>query len=407
MFLMVMRDLSAPESRPQDHRDEIKIAFVGDRFLAAVFDFLIFSPVVSFCGAGFLKQIKTILLLDPRSNEAALMWMLLVGTSALIVVLLQSVFLFFWQATPGQRFMQLKVISYPRRFESLTFSQALLRSLLWTLSAGFCGIPFLEVIGHPLRRAFHERASDTLVITLKEEYDRGPMFIEKKLVSSWMRMVFLTIGFAALLFGFRTYRSLAQETYFKNLSSESDVHCSRIPVDGYAQFHRQDLAVALYLADEVSSECLNKEADQSLWNGSDGDIAWAYLAKALITEDKTEQDKYFTKVCEYKEREVCAIAQYLSDDENPDAAALRRGGLTSVSSRFLLMEDELKHKDYLSAIILIRDLQKESSLKPLMEKRYVQAAWSLNEEERGRGREPASDDAQEVLHEFKEKFGVE
>ena len=73
---MVIRDLSAPESCPQVFREEVRIAFVSDRFIAAVLDFLIFSPVVSFCVAGFLKEIKTYLLIDPQSFEASIIWFL-------------------------------------------------------------------------------------------------------------------------------------------------------------------------------------------------------------------------------------------------------------------------------------------------------------------------------------------
>lgn len=407
-FSMVIRDLSAPQGAAPQYREEIKIPFATDRFVAAVLDFLIFSPVVSFCVAGFTKQIKTLNLVDYQSFEATIIWALLIFSAFFIVVFSQAAFIYFWQATPGQKFMQMKVISYPRRFEGLSFSQCLLRSTLWGLSFGLLAAPFLEIIGHPLRRAFHERASDTLVITLKEESDPGPLLIERKFVGSWLRMFFLMIFLILGLYGLKTYK-LVENGYFANsVDSENKIFCSEIPVDHHSEAKRQDLAIAMYFADLIDSDCLRKEADVALWGRTDTDQAWAYLAKAIASEDKQNQDKYFTKVCDLeKNSEACSISQYLSLD-TVDGNSLRKNGLNSLSSKMLLLEDVLEQKNYSSALVLIQDLESEESLQPTLEKLYVKSVWSLKELSLKRtDRMPASSDLDDVFKKFKSKYGVE
>lgn len=406
---MVIRDLSAPESSPQIHKDEVRIAFVSDRFTAAVLDFLIFSPVVSFCVAGFLKEIKTYLLLDPESFEASIIWCLFILASLGLVVFIQALFLYFWKATPGQRFMQMKVISYPRRFEELTFAQCLLRSILWALSFGLLAAPFLEVIGHPMRRSFHERASDTLVITLKENQDDGPLLLERKFVGSWLRMFFLLVFLVGGLYAFKAYRLVHQGHFAKAPTREKNLLCNQVEANVYMGAQRIDIAIALFLSDEATSECLRKEADFALWNSLESEKAWAYLAKGIISDEKMDQERYFSKACEWnKKEEPCHLTKFVAQDEDQNAKEFRRKGLSSVTSRVLLLNDMVEQHSYHSAIVLIKDLQQEKPLRASMEKQYVRSIWALNEQSKATSkmRRPASEVSDELLREFKEKYGM-
>lgn len=182
---MLFPDLSAPKaSVEQASRKKPAVAFVGDRFLALLLDFLIFSPVVSFFIAGILRQTKMYFLFNAQSVEGYVSILFMVGFGAVLTTFLHSVFLFFWQATPGQMFMQLRVYSYPVARGRLTYPQCLLRASLWSLSCLTFGIPFMEILSHPLRRAIHERASDTLVVTLKGQGDAGPLLLEEKFIST-------------------------------------------------------------------------------------------------------------------------------------------------------------------------------------------------------------------------------
>ena len=165
---MVFPDLSAPQSQVfKHHRHAIPIAPVPDRLVALVLDFLIFSPVISLLIAGLIRQAKTHFILDAFSAEGSVAVFLVFVAVFFLTVLLQSTFLYFWQASPGQMFLQLRVVSYPHYQEKISINQCLIRSMLWSFGAILLAFPYLEILSHPLRRAFHERASDTMVVTLK------------------------------------------------------------------------------------------------------------------------------------------------------------------------------------------------------------------------------------------------
>lgn len=402
---MVIRDLSDDERRAQMPSRELPLAFPGDRFLAAVFDFLIFSPVVSFCVAGFLKQIKTYLLLDPQSAEAGIVWVLFMLSAVGLAVFFQAIFLYFWQATPGQRFLKMKVVSYPHPATALRFSQCLLRSAGWVGSVFVFGVPFLDILGHPLRRAFYERASDTLVVTEKREHDDGPLVLESRFVGSWMRMFFLMVFASGLIYALQTYHLVQIGRFAAATEKQKNWMCSQVPEE--VPFgDRADQAIAMFMMDQVTADCLDKEADFALWNASQGDQAWAYLAKGVATDDQELRKQYFAKVCESgKKSETCGIADYLTHED--DGAVLRRHGLASVTSRVLLLDKVLEQKNDVAAVVLIEDLRKQAPLREALEKRYVRAVWAINENLReSRGRQPASSEARDIVHEFKEKYGV-
>lgn len=96
---MVFPDLSAPETQPhQPQSSSVPVAFVADRFVALLLDFLIFSPIVSLLIAGLVRQTKTFFLVDAQSSEGVVAAGLVVVAVIFSVTLLQSVFLYFWQA---------------------------------------------------------------------------------------------------------------------------------------------------------------------------------------------------------------------------------------------------------------------------------------------------------------------
>jgi hypothetical protein len=145
-----------------------------------------------------------------------------------------------------------------------------------------------------------------------------------------------------------------------------------------------------------------------LWSYGDTDRAWGYLAKAIVSEDKGDQDKYFDKVCAEKDsQEACTIARYLSEDDGEGATILKPARERSVTAQVLRMEDLLAQKNFVSAVDLIKSLDKEPLLRSALEKRYVRSIWALRDQMKNAKRQPASDKNRELIDEFKEKYGVE
>ncbi len=403
---MLFPDLSAPEiSHSENKTNKKAIAFVADRFLALALDFLIMSPLVSLFLAGLMRKTKTYFLLDSQSAEGFVAGLLVFILGAALVVLIQSVFLYFWQATPGQFFMQMRVVSYPPERERLTFSQCLVRSFCFCISFAALAIPFLEVLSHPLRRAFHERASDTMVITLKKVSDDGPHEMEERFISSWIRMGFLIFALCAVVSTLKVYHSLHGGGY--KTSAAATGQCKEIQDADLQGASRLDAALALFMLNEISDECLHKEAEASLWGDPVNSQDMAYLAKYLIS-DKEEQEAYFKKICSDSISSACLLGTYLR--ENGEKHLLKDADQSLWVTQVLLIEDKYESRNIVASLEAIEKLQKVPALRVAMEKKYVRSIWALKESAgRKAGRVPASAnvDSKSWIEDFKEKYGIQ
>lgn len=398
---MVFPDLSAPEvCQKKNVAERTAIAFIADRFLALVLDFLIMSPVVSLLLAGLMKKTKTYFLLDAQSPEGFVAGLLIFILGACIVILLQSVFMYYWQATPGQFFMQMRVISYPHYRQRLSFSQCALRSFCFCASFLLLALPFLEVLSHPLRRAFHERASDTMVITLKKVCDDGPEPLEERFVSSWLRMSFAIFAVFAGVGGLKTYYSLHQSSY---QAASVTAQCKEIHDKDLQGVARLDAAISLFLLNDISEECLNKEAESSLWGDPVNSQEMAYLAKYLVA-DKDEQELYMKRVCQDRSSSSCLLARYLQD--NSELELLAAADQKLWTTQVLKVEEQYDAHHFDASLESIEKLQAVPALKSAMEKKYVRSIWALRDSSsRKSGRVPASV-SKSWIDDFKEKYGI-
>lgn len=399
---MLFPDLSAPQGSVEQARRHKPVAFVGDRFIALVLDFLIFSPVVSFFVASLLRQSKTLFLFDTQSTEAYLTILFMFGFAAVLVTFLQSVFLFFWQATPGQLFMQLRVYSYPVARTRMTYPQCLVRASLWTLSCLSFGLPFMEILSHPLRRALHERASDTLVVTLKSQGDTGPLPIEEKFISSWMRACFIFAAFFVTVLVLREYQALQIGQY--KTPVDSKMYCKELKNDELTGTARLDAAISLFLLESISSECVRKEAEASLWSDPVQAQSLAYLAMYVVS-DTTTQKEYLAKLCEKETTAECLIGRYLAGEARKLPALADR---VSWTEQVLNAEDLYTRQDYVGSLKAIESLQKNAVFTAALEKKFVRAIWALHENKPAKGRAPASEEvSRRWLEVFKGRYDIE
>ena len=404
---MVFQDLSAPQTNVSKASSQpLPLASASDRVLALLFDFLILSPVISLAVAGLMRQTKTFFLLNSASQEGLVAAALVFVAIVFCVVLLQTLSLYYWQATPGQFFMQIRVISYPQEKERLSINQCLVRALLWSCGFIFLAIPFLEVLSHSLRRSFHERASDTLVITLKKNFDEGPYPIESKFIASWLRMSFLFLLLFAVMGYFKTYQSL-RVGEFREKGQSNPYVCKEIKDLDFAGISRLDAALSLFLLDEISPECLDKESEASLWSDPVNSQDLAYLAKVFVTEGDVKKE-YLGKVCTQPDSASCAIARYLNEDGQVQDIEPYRAQLWT--ARFLISEEKFAQQDFIGSLQIIEELQKLPVFKKGLEKRYVRSIWALNEMSKksiSRNRAPASENkSQSWIETFKDKYEV-
>lgn len=414
---MVFPDLSAPEAYVKSAPSKRQhIAPVADRAVAFVLDFLIFSPIISLFIAGLMRQSKTYFLINPTSNEGLIALTLSGVLIFFFSVFLQSLFLYFWQATPGQLFLQMRVVSYPEYQRRLSFNQCVVRSFFWCFNFALFGIPFMEILSHPKRRALHERSSDTLVVTMKEGAHDVPHVLESRFISSWARIAFtmlLAIGFVSF---FKVYYGL-QAGEFKQDPDVKVAACE-------SHMSSMDSAVALYLADGISNSCLSEKVEEVLWSAPSEDVPYAYLARYLMTEGD-EQEKYFAKVCEEASSAVCSLAMYIKHKEN-GTERIENNFADSKTAQVLLIDEKFNQRDFIGSLEIIEALQKDVPFEVALEKKYIRAVWSLQEQaaeekvlqnqlaaqDRGNSRQPASYDVEDVeeaawLQDFKERYDIQ
>lgn len=397
---MVFPDLSAPESVPNTNSEvRYPLASPLDRLSAFVLDFLIFYPVVSFLLAGLSQQIKRIFLSSPNSAEGLTAFILIFVAASMIIVLLQTLFLLTLRATPGMLFLQLRVRDFHSSDAPLNFYQSFLRSMGWVVSAWFCGAPFLEVLGHPLRRHIADRVSDTLVITLKKNYDRGPAYQTTALIQSCMKFILVFSLFNGMLIYTSSYKKFVATS--RADSQTTDIASSCMDVDTDSKFSTLDRAVTLYLIDGLSSDCLNYEADVVLWGNKLENNALAYFAKYL-TSAKEERAKYSEKICADGNQVVCEMVKYIeSPTKAPDLIAESEEW---ASLWYLRSEQAYSQGKFLVSLEGLQKLMVEKDFERSLDRKYARGIWALQNNS-VEGRQPASD-VKSMVDEFKERFDI-
>jgi uncharacterized RDD family membrane protein YckC len=413
---MVYPDIGSASKAAKNKPFEFHLASVADRFLAFVLDSFLLAPVISLMVAGQLKEVRNYALQNENSPEAVIVWFMFVLSVILISIFLQAVFTFFWSATPGQRLLNLRVVSlsyssYENNFNSLSFMQCLFRSFLWWFSFLFIGWPFLEILSHPQRRCLHDRASDTMVISAVPTGDLGPSPMEFRFISSWMRLIFLSLLLMLGLYSIKVHQ-MVRGGFFSREEYDSKGYLCELPVsNALSASKRLDILLALRLLDKKEDECIDSETDLALWNREELDKPMGYLVKYFLEKDNEKKDEYSDFICEkYPEHEACEVVKFDSG-ESTGVTGLKKKGMTLFTSRVLVLEDMMKQKNYVTAGALIQDLLKEKSLEPALEKVYINLGWqvqaALRQQPSRKGRVPASAELEELLQDFKKRFEIE
>lgn len=440
---MVIKDISHPETLPRKHEDSVRLAPVSDRALAFFLDALFFSPVISLLAAGTFRQVKTFSLLNPQAPlvmEAWMVWALVVFTGTWF---LQAAFYYFWSATPGQKFMQLRVVSWPHPEMEMTFSKALLRSLLWCLSWAFLAIPFLELLGHPFRRALHERASDTLVVTLKEGAE-APFAFETRFINSWINLFFASLALLVFVFSVSAVQFVQGPQKIKEVAAheanKDSGLCRELKAwealqSSASAQEKMDRLIALAWANSSGElPCAESELNSHFWDNKTSSQgrqnktseksaeldAWAYLARTVNSVDQKSRRDYVNKACEVAARsEACELGMLILEDQL-SLHKLKAMARSSLSAKVLLIETALAEEEVLTAIQQIKELKNEKLLSDFYHKSYVKAVWAAQRKSDGGGRAPSSEPVkpaselkaqdpvlEQILKDFRREFDLQ
>ncbi|GIL18726.1 MAG: hypothetical protein BroJett040_24770 [Oligoflexia bacterium] len=375
---MVFLDFTQQNEKPSVH--DLKIAPVSDRLLAFFFDVVIFSPILSLILSQLLKKIELRYYTSPESMEFYVLVGVSVALGLFFVIITQALFITYWNATPGKMFFKLKVIPL-HGSGKVRFPQALLRSGLWSLEVLFLMIPFVEVLSHHYRRPLHDRASDTMVITLKEQGDLGPHPMETHFVRTMLFILVCGVLFWSSLIVTQFYRMAERGEFKRHELEEEQYLCASITAQVDDEENRLDYAIARYLAGEVGEKCLLAEADFALWQSEKDIQAWAYLAKAIHYQyDDEKSDLYLDKVCETENQgEPCFLSQALQHEN------VRLKKKTSLTAMMLSLKQQSRQGDYQDYLQELKNLSQFPGFEHFVQKEIVKALWIAGEAEKSKG----------------------
>ncbi len=178
------------------------------------------------------------------------------------------------------------------------------------------------------------------------------------------------------------FYKLAVKGDFKKSELEADEYlCSSVTHALDSGDNRIDKAIALYLADEISEDCLSSEADFVLWTPSDLEKSWAYLAKGLLKKYDSEQfEAYLQKACDVDENgPACDLAQYQADPLHHQIP------VGSETGRILQVVQDFETAHYAKAEKMFQSLGRVSGFETFSRQGVVKSLWAQNQIEKSKG----------------------
>ena len=372
---MVFGDLSEiSESQKRPY------APISDRVLSLLVDLSLFSPIFSLCLSSLLKKLQYRYYAQPDSTEFwALMGLVVLGYATL-TIFFQGFLWAVFGATPGQFFFQLRVVRVRDR-KPPTLRMAWLRSFLFWFECLFFGLPLLEIFSHSERRALHDRATETEVITLKKQGIASPHPIESKVVGVFFTacLAFFMVWSWVMVSG--VYRQIKNGQYKEAQLTETETLCSE--VGAREEGSRVDEALGMYLAGHLTSECLSSEVDFAFWKNETSEKAWASFASAVLNEkDKALKRSYLEQACPAEEGPTtpCALGQWWGHPHGSVPQAVN-----SWTQSILSLQQAAFHRDVVKWEKQLKNLPEDFDLPEYVQVQKIKLLWFQDQSEQARG----------------------
>ena len=373
-----------------------------DRFASGVIDYLILGmPFVYLILAPF-ERISRESALYSEHGALTIVSVLGVVAALFFLVLYQALMTWAWGGTVGQLILGLRVRSIWGE-EKIRLSTAALRAVLWLLTWAFLGVPLLALFSNRLRRAIHDRITDTYVISLRQgRAVRAPSLQESALV----RGVLWAFGMVALLFGLAVLWSLLgsshrERAWVAALESEgtlceavSEAQSNWPSVMGPTP-DRLNVAMALYAANVIDRKCLQAEVE--VLHLTKEASAALYLVKSFVYADRSDiSDQYLENVCaEFSESPECKMSTVIRavSEDNLDVmqsalSELKKTGL--VYPAIWAVRQYLKHEDYRSAEEFLTEIPNQREFSEFINPARAKILWALDRRDEAAGVEAAA-----------------
>ncbi len=355
-----------------------RIAPISDRLLAFGFDVFLFTPVFSLALGLLFRRLLWKADILSGSLESYVFFGLGFFVSAILTVIFQTVSLYFFGGTPGKHIFKLKVVSVTEggAIYPISSTQSLLRSCLWVMECAFLGIPFLEVLSQKERRPLHDRAAETMVVTLKNNSDLGPHSIESQFIKKFITLLLAMTVLWGMVFIAQAHQMLMNGGFQSPASEENRFVCSSISDKITKEKNRVDLSLAQYLIGEINGSCLLVEADAAILAPKDQvKNAWGYLAKGLFYRYDREQSRaYFDQACDRgADSEACYLAGRIRNERWGWFSGEARG----LTAKVLKIQGLSSQGDFVSALYVINELTNQSiQFREYTQKQVVKLLWA-------------------------------
>jgi hypothetical protein len=363
---MVFEDISVEKTQsPKWHP-----ADPLERFFAFCLDITLLTPLIAFVCSIHMREIEN----DITQGFDSGLWLSLLTTGLFSSVSLQTLFFYFYSATPGQSMLNLKVQSLEN--ENLSWGDSFTRSFTFHLSGLLLFIPFIEVFTHRIGRCLHDRVSDSIVI---QPYPKSQKPLTLLQINNLKMVTLLGLFFSILIFIFQISERAAEPlSLIKN---------SELPG------HLDSFTAKAVLLKNFDSETQEK-IDQLLWkskSNQDRDVAYYFRWRA--TQDKDEKTLILAKICQVEDSLFCRILN--SKTKKIDVKTIR-----SQTALVALLNTKAEISDFQAAFEAYDALKKYRSLNQALKVWDVGLFLKLEKALKNQ-RSPASEDFKTRLEEFK------
>lgn len=371
-----------------------KIAHPLDRLAAFVVDVAILFLVSSLAIAPIQKKIKSAQLIN--ENQQIVVGFALVLLIIALISIFYNFFMTYWKSgTLGKLAFGIRVVDVWTGGKPKP-SDVLIRAIMWWFDSLLICLPHFGMYSDPLRRPFHDRVANTVVVSVTSRKGHTPEKSEMTLVKS-LFVALYCMGFIFVIQQVRnSYSLIGADEHADILSLASPVYCDAVsdaqaqwPLENNEPANRVSIALALFAAGQVEEECLDQEAYLEFQNGERPELA--YLARAFATsEESSLSDKYLEKVCEQSQKsEACRLSELISywTDRSWDKAT--EGFMASLPSSSVFVKTwAIKHfekvKDYSQELKVINSLWPLRGLGEFLASHRTVALWGTHKSSEAR-----------------------
>ncbi len=262
--------------RPSESPDQICRASALARVSSLLVDLILFFPLLNLAFVPFYRAAQSAALLDEKNSA---IFSLIGGFSMMAAAYVVATSLFLWrfQATPGQKALGLRVVP-----GSAALGTYFLRQCWVVGSLLLGGLPLVGVVLSRSHQSWGDKVTGSFV-------EAKPLHFQARYrpeLARWGSMAVLALVLTALAGGARLLRSQVLPL----ASSETAESC---PAYQSADLEK---TLTLFSADLIDATCLDQHANLALHSREAP--ALAYLAKSIALSSSPLSDTYLAKVCE-------------------------------------------------------------------------------------------------------------